>query len=269
MTITKLGFPSYESGEEYLVQLNDEANRNFQVFKVLLSSYFQSSIDGPNYARHLQSISIEFARLRIALEQIRTDTDWTSTRTEYLYQVLTSILFPGEAADLGSGDLEFRTFLTELVKLYFKGSIPEALLKAVELLTNGAEVKLTENFIAGMDPGSGFDISDQFGFQIDVFLTSPSQIDVFRLDKNVRILMYIMRPAHTLYKLRLILRDNYTGNQTADGRHPFKVLDALRWELSDYKYEDFRKFVLGVKGINKLGSKFSKHVIQENHSSDW
>ncbi|MGW8179811.1 MAG: hypothetical protein ACWGQW_13785, partial [bacterium] len=123
-------------------------------------------------------------------------------------------------------------------------------------------------------PGSAFDISDQFGFGVDVFLEDPGSIDVFLADRNIRILLNIIRPAHTLFRLRFILGDEYVGNQDPNSTSDStglnaKILDSLSSVISSYDYEDFRKYVEGVAGIDDLGVKKSKSVIAENHSGDF
>ena len=275
MAIIRLNFNTFEDGEEYLVRLNEEANRHFQVFLTLLSSYWQSTIDGPNYTREIKSMALELARVRLAMEEIRKDTYFESTRSDYLYQTLTSLLFPRgtEVANPGLDDLDFREFLQRLVLIYFQGSIPASIQTAVELVTNG-EVLVTENFEEAKKPGSKFDISDQFGFNVDVVLDSPVDTDVFLADKNIRILLSIIRPAHTLYNLRFVLQDEYLG-QSDDGTgqpnpdQPKKMLDSFSWALYNYGYEDFRRLVEGVKGVDDLGVKEVKNVTGEDHSLEF
>lgn len=267
MAIIKID-SDYMDGEIYLNQLNEESNKNFQILLLLLSSYFQSRIDGPNYTRELKAIAIELSRIRISLEQVRTDINFRQTRGEFLYQVITSLLFPDGAPDIGVPDQKFRDFLNEIVSIYFQGSIPASIKKSVELLTNNSEVKVTAN----VDQTSGFDISDQFGFQVDVFLSLPPEFDIFKAEQNIKILLDIIRPAHTLYRLRYILRDEFFGQQQTgpnagdvNSRLP-KIRDELRMRIENYYYEDFRKFVEGVEGIDELGFKKSKSVILEDHS---
>lgn len=269
MPIIRLNFSAYENGEEYINRLKDETDRAYKVLLALLSSYWQSTVDGPQYARELKAIAIALARIRLSLEDVRADTDYRSTRAEYIYQILTSMLFPERygAPDPGFGDRDFAEFLRSVVEVYFAGSVPTSMQRAAELVTGGMEVIVHENFLESRDPSSALDISDEFGFRIDVILPSPSSIDTMVADKNIRILMNIIRPAHTLYRLRFILSDEYLGNKTDD--QPHKVLDAFQMVLSNYGYEDFRRFVLGMRWIDYLGVKKSKSVTSEDHSADF
>lgn len=267
MAIIRVNLNNYEDGEEYLTRLSQEADTNFRVFLAMLSSYWQSTVDGPNYARELKAMALAVSRIRLALDDVRADVDYRSTRAEFLYQVLTSMLFPESIANPDYADVDFAEFLRELVKVYFAGSVPSSMEQAVQLVTDGMRVLVTENFKEARKPGSGFDISDEHTFNVDVFLPSPGSIDVFLAEKNIRILLGIIRPAHTLYRLKFVLQDEYLGNQT--DLEPNKVLDTFVFDLSNYGYEDFRKFVEGIEGIDLLGVKKPHHVIDEDHSSDF
>jgi hypothetical protein len=272
MAVIRVNFNTFEEGEQYLNRLSDEANRNFKIFLTLLSSYWQSTIDGPNYTREIKAMAIELARIRLALDDIRTDTYYNRVRADFLYQVLTSVLFPQREGppDTGLSDLDFRDFLLEIVKIYFQGSIPKSMKDAVELFVTG-QVRIIEAFEEARIPGSGFDISDQFTFCIDVIVDSPGSTDVFLADKNIRILLNIIRPAHTLYKLRFILEDEYLGQKDPDPdvNKPDKITDTFSFVLSCYGYEDFRRFVEGVEGIDLLGTKKAVPITGEDHSADF
>lgn len=272
MALVRVNLNAYEDGEEYLGRLNREAEKNFKALLSMLSSYWQSTIDGPNYAREIKAMAIAMSRVRIALDDVLADNDYRATRAEFLYQVLGSVLFPGEMANPSQNDADFAAFLRNLVQIYFAGSVPASIQAAVELVVDGMQVRITENYAEARKPGSGFDISDEHTFNIDVMLTSPGAIDVFLAEKNIRILLGILRPAHTLYRLKFVLQDEYVGNRELDGDmvvEPSKVLDAFRFALSNYGYEDFRRFVEGIEGLDPLGVKKPVIVEGEDHSSDF
>lgn len=275
MAIVRVNSNAYESGEEYNNRLLAESTREFTILLSLLSSYFTSTIDGPNYARELKAMAISLARIRLSLSDVLNDTYFSATRGEYLYQVVTSLLFPQAAGapTIDQSDIEFRTFLQQIVAIYFKGSVPPSLQTAVQLVTGGTVI-LRENYLLAREPGSGYDISDEFGFSVDIILSSPSSIDVFLADKNIRLLLQIIRPAHTIYTLKYILLDNYIGQQQPPGPNgvspqPDKVTDSFEFDLSNYGYEDFRRFVQGVAGLDKLGFKQSHSVVGEDHSNQF
>lgn len=267
MAIVFVNKNAYESGEEYQGRLLQEADNNFRMFLAMLSSYWQSSIDGPNYAREMKAMAIAMAHIRVSLDDVRADTDYRATRAEFLYQVLVSMLFNNEIANPDLVDSEFGNFLREIVKIYFAGSVPPSIQKAVELVTGGMRVVVTQNYEEARKPGSGFDISDEHTFDINVMMSSPGSIDVFLAERNVRILLDIIRPSHTLFRLKFVLQDEYLGNKTSI--EPSKILDSLSLAISNYGYEDFRKFVDGIFGIDPLGVKKPIHISGEDHSGEW
>ncbi len=261
---------AYESGEVYLARLQDEVNAEFKILLSLLSSYWKSSSDGPNYTRSLKAVATALSQIKISLDQILDDTTFAATRSEFVYQTITNLVFPKESPDLQSDDSSFQQFLLSVIELYFKGSIPDSIETGVKLLTGG-DVKITSAYEAARKPGSGYDISDEFTFAIDILLTDESQINTMVSDRNIRLLLAMIRPAHTLYKLKNILRDEYIGNYTPPvvgiPYQPNKVLDELSVsEYADYRYDDFRKFVLGVYGKDPLGSKKPTEIFDEIHN---
>ncbi len=272
MAVVRVTFDAYDDGEQYRARLVEEANRIFQVFLSMLSSYWQSTIDGPNYAREIKAMSLELARVRLALDDVRADTRYSATRTEFLYQVLSSVMFPSDPGvpDPGLPDQDLKALLLQILQIYFKGSVPSSMKEAAELFVN-ADVRVREAFVEARKPGSGYDISDQFGFEIDVLFGSLSGTDVIQSDKMIRILLDIIRPAHTLLRIKYVLQDEWPGQSDPDPMKDnlSKIADSFRFVLSNYGYEDFRKHVAGVYGVDQLGVKKSKSVVGEDHSADF
>lgn len=269
MPITRVNFNTYEAGEDFLNRLEREAGRNLQSFLTLLSSYWRSTIDGPNYVRQIKAMCTELARIRLLLEDARTDAYYNQTRGEFLFQTLTSVMFPkGVVPDPKLSDVEFRDFLVSILKSYYKGSIPSSIQNVMNLFVDG-RAKIVENFLEARRPNSGFDISDQFTFDIDVFLDSPDDVDIFLADKNMRLMLDIIRPAHTLYRIKYILQDEWIGQKDPDLNQAEKVLDQVKIDIFQYDYEDFRRFCEGIDGLDRLGVKKVTDIINEDHSLDF
>jgi hypothetical protein len=266
MAIARVDFNTFENGEQYQARLIEESESNFKVLASLLSSYWQSRVDGPQYAREMKAMAISLARLRLSLEDIRVDTQYETTRPEFLYQIITSVVFPDGSPDTDKSDIDFREFLLDVIEIYFKGSIPDSMKKAVEIFISGG-VTVRENFNESRVPGSGFDISDEFGFDIDVNLPDRDSLSKVLLDRNVRKLLDIIRPAHTLYRIKYIITDKYDPilNPETAGQ----INDSLSISIKPYSYEDFRKFIDGIDGIDKFGSKSPITVIGEVHTQDF
>jgi hypothetical protein len=268
MAIIKQNVNAYESGEVYLARLQNEVNREFGVLFTLLSSYWKSNVDGPNYARNLKAISICLSQIKIALDDVLADNKFSATRTEYLYQVVTNLLFPESAPNLESTDDDFRSFLVSIISVYFKGSTPEAIQEGIELLTSGT-VRISEDIQSLSKSAYGYDISNEFTFTVDIYLNEESGVNTILSDHNIRILLSVIKPAHTLYRLKYILRDEYEGNRTTfevgSPFEPNKVLDKPIVSTDQYRYADFRRFSLGVFGIDPFGAKQNHAVVDELH----
>ncbi len=252
-------------GEEYAARLEGESQRNFSILLMLLSSYWKSTIDGPNYARALKAVASSIGEIRLALDGVYRDNDHSATRAEYLHQVVTAMAFPDGAPVTGMSDQDFRDFLNSLIATYFCGSIPDAVRDSMTLVTEG-NVVLRESFRNSSDP------VDEFSFDVDVLLDGPGVPNQLSVDGSSHVVLQIVRPAHTLFRLRYILRDFYEGQFSAPshlGPAVPKIVDVPRSSVSNYSYEDFRKFVYGVKGVDAGGWKKSYLIEAEDHSSDF
>ncbi len=208
--------------------------------------------------------AIELARMELALEEVNTDRAFETTRSDFLYSIAGYLLLlNGRLPPHAFDDVEFRNFLLSLIRIYFQGSIPKSMADAVALFYTG-EIQVSENFLLLQNGASGYDISDQFGFQIDVITGGIFPPDVFLLDSGTRILLDIIRPAHTLFRIRYIFTDKYLPNDTIG-----HILDASRWHLASYFYEDFRRYQGGIRDRDRLGVKVNQAIEDEDHSSDF
>lgn len=251
-------------GKEYNQRLVQRAQATLGSLLNLLPSNYISTIEGPNYTIELKAVAVEIAKIELALEDIDADSGYNNTRTDFLYSIIGYLVFlNGRLPTTTFDDVEYKRFLLSVIKIYFQGSIPASIREGVELFLSTG-VAVTENFLLVRQGASGLDISDQFGFQINLE-GSGLPVDVFGVDSNIRLILDIIRPAHTLFRIRYIFRDKYTPNQDAGG----KILDAMRWRMANYYYEDFRIYPDGVRDRDRLGVKVNMMVTDENHSKDF
>ena len=254
-----------ESGKEYNLRLVQRAQTVFTNLLNLLPSNYISSIQGPNYSQELKAVAVELAKLELALEEVEYDSNFNTTRSDFLYSLIGYMVFlNGKLPVTTFDDQDFKSFLLNVIRIYFQGSIPASMRDGVALFL-GSGVTITENFLLVREGASGLDISDQFGFQISIDALGTFPSDVFTLESNIRLILDILRPAHTLFRIRYIFRDTYTPNEDQGG----KVLDAYRWYLSNYYYDDFRVYPRGLKDRDRLGVKVNQSVEAEDHSMDF
>lgn len=255
-----------QSGKEFNLRLTQRAQTIFSTLLNLLPSNYVSAVQGPNYTQALKAVAIELSRLELALEDVDRDRDFRTTRPDFLWSIVGyMVLVNNKLPDLDFSDEEFRSFFLNLIRIYFQGSIPQSMDDVVRLFFSG-DVKITEDFLLVRQGASGLDISDEFIFNID-FIAPPGggfPPNIFDMDSAIRQLLDLVRPAHTLFRIRYIFTDTYIPNDTIG-----RILDAMRWQMSIYHYDDFRSYWQGIKDRDRLGKKANKAVLGEDHSEDF
>lgn len=253
-------------GKEYNLRLVQRAQTIFSTLLNLLPSNYLSAVTGPNYTQALKAVAVELARLELALEDIDRDRQFAYTRSDFLWSIVGYlVLVNSKLPDLGFSDEEFRNFFLNLIRIYFQGSIPESMSDVVNLFLSG-DIRVTENFLLFRQGASGLDISDQFGFSVDYIVPPGGGFppDVFQAESAIRQILDLVRPAHTLFRIRYIFSDKYFPNDPLG-----KILDAMRWRMSVYYYDDFRSYWQGIRDRDRLGKKVNRCVVGEDHSHDF
>ena len=261
---SQLNFSIERKGKEYNLRLLQRAQVLFTNLLNILPSNYISAIQGPNYTTELKAMAVELARIELELEAVDLDRSFEHTRSEFLQSIIGYLLFlNGRIPPLDFDDVEFRRFFISLIKIYFQGSTPASIRDATALFISD-EFEVKENFLLVRAGASGLDISDQFGFQIDILTNNTFPPGLFQLDSALRIVIDLVRPAHTIFRIRYIFTDDYNPNEP-EGR----VLDAMRWRLAAYYYEDFRIYCGGIRDRDRLGKKVNEAVFNEDHSADF
>lgn len=254
-----------QRGKEYNLRLATRAQSIFTNLLNLLPSNYISTVQGPNYTQEMKAVAVELAKLELALEDVDYDSNFNETRSDFLYSIIGYLVFlNGKLPTTNFDDQEFKQFLLNVIRIYFQGSVPGSMRDGVQLFVSN-NVTITENFLQVRAGASGLDISDQFGFQIDIDALGGFPPDVFTLDANIRLILDILRPAHTLFRIRYVFRDDYTPNEDETG----EIIDAMRWKLANYWYDDFRIYPRGLKDRDRLGVKENQVVVAEDHSMDF
>ncbi len=275
----RLNYTTTQKGKEYNLRLLQRSQSNFTTLLNLLPSSYVSAVQGPNYTIALKAVAVEMSRIELALEDVNSDYCFVNpqtnnsalpaqatTRSDFLYGTIGYlVLANGQIPPLQWDDVTFRQFLISLIRIYFQGSIPASMVDVVNLFYSG-NVTVTEDFLLVRQGAAGYDISDEFTFQIDI--TAPAgggfPPNVFANDSATRLVLDLVRPAHTLFTIRYIFTDNYIPNDV------FKiVLDAMQMSLGAYYYEDFRSYWVGIRNRDRLGRKTNMAVVAEDHSRDF
>lgn len=261
----RLNFNVERKGKEHELRVLQRGQTIFTTMLGLLPSNYTSSVQGPNYTNEIKAVAIELAKIELSLEDVNLDLDYNYTRSEFLYSIIGYLCFlNNRLPSLEYDDGEFRTFLLNLIRIYFQGSIPKSIQDAVGLFLT-SDFQILEDFLLVRQGAAGLDISDQFGFQIDVETGNQFPQAIFDLQSSIRIILDIVRPAHTLFTIRFIFTDEYTPNEDTTGT----ILDEMRWRMWSYYYEDYRSYWAGVIDRDRLGKKENQCVTSEDHSGDF
>lgn len=262
----RLNFGIERSGKEYNLRVLQRSQAVFSTLLALLPSNYASSVQGPNYTVELKAVAVEIARLELALEDVDLDSNYSRTRSDFLFSIVGYLCFlNNRLPSLEFDDDEFRQFLLNLIRIYFQGSIPAAIKDAVGLFLK-TKFQILENFLLIRQGSAGLDISDQFGFQIDVATGNEFPSDIFDLQSSIRVILDIVRPAHTLFRVRFVFTDDFNPNPTPEDPMG-RVVDAMRWKLQSYYYEDYRNYWAGLRDRDRLGKKENQVVSAEGHGS--
>ena len=276
---SRLNYVVQRSGKEYNLRLLQRSQAIFTTLLNLLPSSYVSAVQGPNYTVAMKAVAVEVARIELSLEDINFDYCFVNpqtqnaalpaqatTRSDFLYSIIGYlVLTNGQIPALQWDDETFKQFLISLIRIYFQARIPASMADVVNLFYTG-QVTVTEDFLLVREGAAGYDISDEFSFQIDI--TAPAgggfPVNVFASDSATRQILDLVRPAHTLFTIRYIFTDTYIPNDTFG-----IVLDSLRMSLGAYYYDDFRSYWGGIRNRDRLGRKTNMSVTGENHSKDF
>lgn len=262
----RLNYTVSQTGREYNQRLLQRAQAIFSALLNLLPSNYISAVQGPSYTQELKAVAVELARLELALEDVNWDRSAPTTRSDFLYSIIGYMLFiNGRLPAVEFNDDEFRQFMLSLIAIYFQGSVPKSIKDLAGLLISG-DVRVTENYLLIRQSTSGLDISDQFGFNVDVVIPVGGGFppNLFAVDSTLRMLIDIIRPAHTLFRIRYIFQDTYIPPGPGG-----EIIDAMRWRMASYYYADFRSYWVGIRDRDRLGRKLNQQIAGEDHTADF
>ena len=265
----RINFSIERRGKEWNLRVLQRAQSIFSALLGLLPSNYISSVQGPSYTLELKAVAVELAKIELAIEDVDLDRNFNYTRSEFLYSIIGYLVFlNGKLPSLEFDDGEFRTFLLNLIRIYFQGSIPDSIRDATALFLEG-NFTVVENFLRERAGASGLDISDQFGFRVDILTGGSFPIgtfppSIFETQRALKLILDVIRPAHTLFRIRYIFEDDYNPNDPTG-----EILDAYRWRMADYHYEDYRAYWRGIKDRDRLGKKTNQVVTDEDHTMDF
>jgi len=255
--------PADLTGQDYIDKRRQQVDRVMEVFLQILPSNYVSQVTGPLYTIQMQAAAEAIADLQLRAQESFADTFYDYTRSEFLFQILGTLVFPDANTDGYpdlKGDLTYREFLREMVKLLLRGATADVQEEGLELLSDATfdvvskvlasrqEKKKVWNETTGRwdeVPGSSWGFDDQFEFEVNVSYIDPTTglqafpPDPFVLQENARIVLRALKPAHTIYDYRHLFREAFGTLFT----------DTVSWDISNYHYADFRRYCCGARAV--------------------
>jgi hypothetical protein len=252
--------PVEVESQDRMTKVRSQVDRIMEVFTKVLPSNYVAQVTGPYYTIQYQALAEQIAEFQITAQEVFADSDYEYTRSEFLWQILGSLVFP-DAATVGApdipGDISYRTFLRRMVELLLQGATAKTQREGIELLTD-ATVEIIERAVAARQtPGdhSAWGPADQFVFEVNISQTTTVEVggeevvlytfpeDTFRLQRNVQLVLRALKPAHTLYDYRHLFKETFGPLFT----------EQFTSQYEDYHYQDLRRFWLGAERITGEG----------------
>jgi hypothetical protein len=230
-------------------KIQGQVDRILTTFRQVLPSNYVSQVTGPYYTVQFQAIAEQIAEIQIEAQEAWSDRNFDFTRPSYLFQILGAMVFPDMDSDGVpdvEGDLSYRTFLKRMVVLLLQGATKQTVQEGVELLTDADVEVLEKALLARQTVGSAWsEDDDQFAFEINISKEDGNGnsvwpvSDPFKFAENLRIVLRALKPAHTLYTQRFLFREVFGP----------LFEDSVSWDLSNYYYEDFRRWCYGARKL--------------------
>ena len=260
-TLTQNPAPSPASGQEFLSDKQELVSAIMNAFRSVLPSNYVAATTGPWYSVQFEAMAEQLAEIQLELGEVFKDSEWDFTRSEFLWQLLGTFVFPA-ASDLNSdipqmdGDLAYRTFLKKMVLCLLEGATLSSMAAGLEALDSDVSAIIMERYLESppRDEDGAYTIIDQF--IVDIFMEgtgSTFPADPIQLEKNARLVLGALKPAHVFYTYSYLFRDAF-GTIASD-------TGGLSLDLSQYHYADLRKWCLGAKEISGTGSTLSNRSL--------
>jgi hypothetical protein len=224
--------PLGDDSKSFQIQHKSRARSILGDLMNMLPSIYRSSIPSSEYASHLETFAEEMARISLALEELQQDISFEGVRSEFLQQTVGYLVFIDDLSQLDVSDARFRELLLSLIDLFFEGTTPDSIRKAVELITS-KDVRIEEKFQQTDDPSQAH--------TFDVYIDSDGEFsDNFgQFQRSIGVLLDLVRPAHTIFGLSWVFEDIVPSDE---------IDDAVTWNMNRYRYDDVRRNWEGLSG---------------------
>lgn len=260
-TLTQNPAPNPVTGQDAKTVKQELVDAIMDNFRKVLPSTYVAQVTGPWYSLQFQAMAEQLASIQLSAGEIYKDSDWDFTRSDFLWQVLGTLVFPGATTREGvpsiDGDLSYRQFLHKMVLYLLEGATKHSMEQGIDALDPTLITTITERYLESppRDPNGAYTIEDQF--IVDVFVegvvpgTFPT--DPITLERNAALVLAALKPAHVFYSYSYLFRDAFDKIADDSG--------GVRFDLDSYYYADLRKWCLGAKRIAGTGEVLSSRTL--------
>lgn len=232
-------------GQDFELKHRAQVENILGDFLRLLPDNYAAQVMGPHYLLQYQAFAEAIAEVQLTAQEVFEDSDFDFTRSEFLFQMLGALVFPqGSTQGIPTieGDVSYREFLKAMVLLLLQGAKASVLADGVALLTTADVTILEKGIRARSTPGSAWGVDEQFEFEVNLSADEGTAFppgDPFTLQENVRLVLQALKPAHTFYEYRHLFLESMQN----------AIEDTALWDISQYYYDDFRRFCGGAKQV--------------------
>ena len=244
-----LVFPDANSTNGWPTIDGDVSYRTFlqRMVVLLLQGATKNSVQGGIEA--LTTASVEVIERAVAARQLKGGSSAWGPGDQFTFEVnvsdsrsftvtgeshyLSDYAFPLE--QLRIDPTSVRIWSTDRVTEYY-GPYSYGVTRDWTLIPEDGSVHLTVELTQDSTLSLGMTVLVDYSWSIDKFPDNP-----FTLQNNVQIVMRALKPAHTIYDYRHLFRETFSP----------LIQDATvtQWNMSWFKYEDLRRYWLGVHAI--------------------
>lgn len=235
-------------GQAYIGDRQTLVNDIMAAFRSVLPSNYVATTNGPWYSLQFQAMAEQLADIQISTTEVFKDSQWDFTRSDFLWQVLGTLVFPGASDSSGgpqiSSDVAYRRFLHKMVALLLQGATKASMEGGLEALDEGLIATVTERYLetAPRDTNGAYTIADQFS--VDIFVEGSIEnsfpTDPLVTQQNATLVLAALKPAHVLYSYSHLFKEAFENLSDEDG---------MSLDLDSYYYDDGRRWNLGAKEI--------------------
>ena len=183
--------PLENVGQDFYTVHRDQVESIMGTFLQLLPSNYVSQVRGPFYTLQFQSAAEQIASIQVMAQEVFSDTGFDFTRSEFLYQILGTLVNPNyqQSTFYFDTDLELRDFLRRMVILLLNGSRKPTIQQGLYLLTDGDITIIEKSVEMKSTPNSAYTLADQYEFEVSLSVientsTNHNHYHRVTIDKN-------------------------------------------------------------------------------------